>query len=363
VPTLPAWLQDTSPLPLLCAQAREDSLQDLDLVRALDRPVRALVVGTSSCTAASLATLPNVVDIQVVDARPAQVALTRVKLRLLSSTPPAGRRAVLGHAPGLSIRQRRERLASLLDELELPADALGPAELVARWGVDYAGRLERAWTALRAALSSQHAEVQDLLRLSDLPEQLRRAGPSTLLGKALDEALKQVLCPSHVAALSDLDVSSSWPRHLAKSLARGIRETLERVPATANPYLWQLLWGRNPAELASPWLSAPTVARPPQQSYHAGSLREVVEQEGPGFDTIHLGDALDRLDPAEAQAVLEAASARLLPGGALLLRQLRPQPSSPAASSLAWDDDYAERLAEQSRSPFSRGLRVGRREG
>ena len=353
----PDWLREALALPLFAAQSREDSLQDVDVVRALGRPARALVAATTPCTAAALAGVGDVVELHLVGPCPAALALARAKLRLLETREPAERQQVLGYGEHMPREQRREALTALFAELELEPDACGPAEVVARQGLDYAGRMERAWLALRHELSRRGVELTDFLLLRDLAEQARRTASSTLMGQEIDASLKAVLGPRHAAALSGVDKDHPWARGVAKGLGRALRDVFERVPVAANPFLQRLLTG---AGSGAPWHQAPRPERLPRVEWTQAALVDALGEDGPGFDTIHLGDSLDRLAVDAVAPALDAAVARLLPGGALVLHCLTVGPL-PEVEGLSWDADYAERLGQESRSPFTRTVAVGRK--
>src|SRR5262245_66036990 len=77
------WLDQAAALPIAFALVREDALLDVDVVEAVGRGERVLMVASGGCTAAALAALPNVAHLHLVDPNPAQLALCRLKLHLL----------------------------------------------------------------------------------------------------------------------------------------------------------------------------------------------------------------------------------------------------------------------------------------
>ncbi|MBB75348.1 MAG: hypothetical protein CMJ75_12640, partial [Planctomycetaceae bacterium] len=93
---LASWMERTADLPLAFAQVREDALQDNWVVDSLPEGARVLMIASGGCTAALLATRPNVAQLHLVDANPAQLALAQLKLRLLA-LPVQQRLAILGH--------------------------------------------------------------------------------------------------------------------------------------------------------------------------------------------------------------------------------------------------------------------------
>ena len=133
------------------AQVREDAHLDLDVVRSVGEGARVAMVASGGCTAALLAGVRNIAHVHLVDPHPAQLALTRLKLRLLETTGPCERLALLGHA-SMAAAEREARLGAELAVLDLVGDALGPIALVSRIGPDHGGRFEFLFAALREAL-------------------------------------------------------------------------------------------------------------------------------------------------------------------------------------------------------------------
>jgi len=78
------------------------------------------MVASGGCTAAVLATMPNVAAIHLVDANPAQLALARLKLRLLERRSHFGG-GCISVTSRLKYDERQEWLAAELQRLELPA--------------------------------------------------------------------------------------------------------------------------------------------------------------------------------------------------------------------------------------------------
>src|SRR5215470_952584 len=139
--TFPPWVLEAAALPVAFAQVREDPLLDRWVVEQLAGNARVILIASGGCTAAILATAPNVAQLNLIDPNPAQLALARLKLWLLETSDPATRLSLLGHAP-MPAAQRQARLEAELAALGLPANALGPAAYVARVGPDHAGRYE-----------------------------------------------------------------------------------------------------------------------------------------------------------------------------------------------------------------------------
>src|SRR5262245_59442416 len=93
-----AWLDEAATLPLAFALVREDALLDLDVLAGSGPEAHVIMVASGGCTAAALAAAPNIGRLHLVDPNPAQLALCRLKLRLLQTETPDTRQALLGHA-------------------------------------------------------------------------------------------------------------------------------------------------------------------------------------------------------------------------------------------------------------------------
>ena len=115
---LASWMKKTAGLPLAFAQVREDALQDRWIVDSLPAGARVLMIASGGCTAALLATRPNVAQLHLVDANPAQLALAQLKLRLLT-LPGQQRLAILGHTE-MDASDRAAAITRLLDNCSCP---------------------------------------------------------------------------------------------------------------------------------------------------------------------------------------------------------------------------------------------------
>ena len=348
-------------MPLAFAQVREDPLLDLWVVERLGGTARVILVASGGCTAALLATAPNLSRLHLVDPNPSQLALARLKLRLLQTAAPADRLALLGHAP-MAAADRQRRLVEELSPLGLPSDALGPAAFVAAAGPDHAGRYERAFAELRHALEGHAGEVEAVLRLTDPDEQGRRVASDTPLGRSLDAALDEVLALPNLVRLFGEEATRNPVEPFARHFARRLRHVLATLPAGRNPYLWQMLKGSYPDGTGSPWLAVPSPSRLPEVTWSRGFMAEALREEPAAFDFVHLSNILDWLSPEEAQATLELAAAALRPGGWVLVRQLNSTLDVPGLGpGFAWDAAAAGALHARDRSFFYRALHLGRK--
>ena len=363
VSDLPDWIVAAQALPLAFALVREDPLQDQALVRQLGAegrgPLAVLQIASGGCTAALLAREPAVGRLHLVDANPAQLGLTRLKLGLLSEEPRL-RRRLLGHDP-CPADERQQGLDALAERCGVELGVLGPKQLLAERGPDRCGRYEETFAALRRALGDP-ARLEQLLLAEEGPAQ------ATLLAELepeLARAFAEVFALPGLIALFGPDATANrvqpFSAHFHQRTLRALQDP--GLPARDNPYLWSVLLGRLPAEVVLPWLALPAGAARAQVRYEQAFVADALARaEGP-YDYVHLSNVLDWLDPARAGETLARACAKLRPGGLLAVRQLNSSLDVRAAApaELVWEEERSAELAALDRSYFYRELHVGRR--
>jgi len=357
----PAWVAAAATLPVAFAQVREDALLDLWVVERLSGDARVLLIASGGCTAALLATPRNVALLHLVDPNPAQMALARLKLGLVEHAEPMLRLALLGHI-AMDLAARRSMLRDWLARLDLAEDALGPLERVAAGGLDYTGRYECVFTALRESLRQELSALQDLLALEDLAEQQRRIAPGTALGERLDDALDAVMALPNLVCLFGRDATNNPVQPFPRHFARRIRHAIATLPAASNPYLWQMILGRYPPRARAPWLDCKRPEHMPEIKCSLACVDSVLEQARGDYDFVHLSNVLDWLSPEQAARTLELTYAALRPAGWMILRQLNSTLDIPALGAMfEWHKDEAAELHARDRSFFYRELHLGRK--
>lgn len=359
--TFPPWVLQAAALPVAFAQVREDPLLDLWVVEQLSREARVVLVASGGCTATLLAAAPNVAWLHLVDPNPAQLALSRLKLRLLQSSTPADRLALLGHA-SMPAAERQTRLGAELGALSLPPDVLGPAAFVAGVGPDHVGRYECVFAELRKGLDDQACALESVLRLTDPAEQERLVAPATSLGRRLDTALDKVMALPNLVRLFGEEATKNPVEPFARHFARRLRHVLATLPAARNPFLWQMLQGRYPEGSVAPWLTTLAPTRWPRVTWAVSFMTEALAAAPAAFDFVHLSNILDWLVPEKARATLELAWQALRPGGWTLIRQLNSTLDIPGLGrSFDWLTSEANGLHARDRSFFYRALHLGRK--
>lgn len=355
-----SWLERASALPVAFAQVREDALLDYDVARSVGQGARVAMVASGGCTTALLASMPSVAHVHFVDPNPAQLALTRLKLRLLETTGTSERLALLGHA-SMAPAGRSARLTAELAALDLPRDALGPTALVARTGPDHAGRFEFLFRALREALHGCSELLETLLSLSDPGSQAERVAPGEKLRRRVDQALDNVMRTSNLVRLFGEEAVRNPAAPFSSHFSARLRHVLATLPANDNPYLWQMLKGCYPSGATAPWLARPRPEHGPSVTWELGTMTSALADRPGSFDFVHLSNILDWLDPDEARTTLDLARCALRHGGWTLVRQLNSTLDiERLGDGFEWHASRARRLHQADRSFFYRGLYLGR---
>lgn len=346
-------------MPVAFSQVREDALVDESVVLGLGEKVDVLMIASGGCTAALLASLPQVRRLHLVDPNPAQLALSRLKLHLLKHSRPAHRLALLGHQP-MREEERRSRLGQALSELMLPHDTLGPFRTVVATGPDYVGRYEGVFRALQQTLGGSERELLAALRSSTA--NASAFAPDSPLGRKLDEALGQVMSLPNLVRLFGKDATSNPEKPFHLHFADRIRWIMENGQASTNPYLWQMLTGSFPKNRFAPWLTRQAAAHPADITESCSHVEQVLERETGAYDFIHLSNILDWLSPEDAEKTLDLAAGALRPSGRVLIRQLNSTLDIRGAGRMfQWLDAASQDLWRRDRSFFYRALHLGRR--
>lgn len=360
---LPPWVHSAAQMPVAFAQVREDPVIDRWVVEQCARDHAALEVvqiASGGCTAAVLATLPPVARLHLVDPNPAQIALARLKLRLLTHADPPARAAILGHAV-MDAGERAAVLGRMFAALGLTPDCVGPLATVAQLGPDHAGRYELVFAALRRQLAPVASAVESLLKLEDPREQARRVAPETELGQALDDAFAEAMALEKLVKLFGAGATGNAIQPFHRHFAERLRQVLATLPAATNPWLWQLLRGGHPPAHPLPWLAQPRHERLAECTFTNATMDAALAGVTGTFHLVHLSNILDWLSMADATHTLDLAYRALRPGGWVVIRQLNSSLDIPAlGADFAWSPS-AEILHQQDRSFFYRTLHLGRK--
>ena len=356
-----SWARDAAALPLAFAQVREDPQIDLQVVRQLPALPTVVMIASGGETAVALGREP-LGALYLVDMNLSQLALTRLKWELAGRSPEQSS-ALLGHTP-MPPEKRFTELNKLLSQLDLAPSVFGPPEYVSDVGPDHAGRYERTFAALRCALEPHQCQLVSLLASRDPQWATKISAPETAFGRALERAFEEVMSQPNLVQLFGTEATQNPRRSFASHFAHRTRVALERFPANANPFLWQIFAGRFPRGHRYDWLQPEYGGGTPCRvtpTYLQGRMGEVLDSLPPrSVDLVHLSNILDWLSPSQAEATLASASRVLKPRGRVIIRQLNSTLNIPAIpSALDWDLGLGSHLESIDRSFFYPGIFVG----
>lgn len=360
------WAVQASRLPLAFAQVREDPQLDLEIISQLpDHPV-IVMIASGGETAIQVAR-ERPAQLHLVDMNPAQLAMTRLKLRLAETCSVAKSRSLLGH-DSMDPSDRSVQLAQLTEQLGLPSDIFGPSEQIAAWGPDFSGRYERTFAELQRQLAPIASEIQRVLESSDKSFKATAFfEPHTECGQIFEAAFDSVMSLKNLVCLFGKEATQNPRQSFATHFAWRTRLSLSRPDRMQNPFLWQLLVGRFPPAAAYDWLLHSSKDQPIQAinpQLHSGRMVDVLQTfTSASVDLVHLSNILDWLSPDQANETLRCAFRVLKPGGRLILRQLNSTLCIPELDALlSWDLSLGNRMAENDRSFFYPAIYVGVRE-
>jgi S-adenosylmethionine-diacylglycerol 3-amino-3-carboxypropyl transferase len=305
----------------------------------------------------------------LVDANPAQLALTRLKRTLLTHTEPERRQALLGHSPMVA-HERQAQLISFLETVDTPINQLGEPDILGNLGPDYCGRYEQLFCALQneiAANPSLAAGLSELLSLGSA--QLQRKWLSHRSGwwQELTLVFHSIFSLPILMTLFGEGATQNRRQAFAQHFLNQFRFILERQSVHANPFVWQMLRGQHPKNQIPHWLNLPS--GPLSTTCHEvqATMLEAMQSAAASntqYDMVHLSNVLDWLDPAQARATLHAAWQCTRPGGWVLIRQLNSMLNiRTLGESIGWqwDTHMSEKFAQTDRSFFYRALHVAQK--
>lgn len=355
------WLSKASLKPVAFSQVREDALQDQWVIQQLKENVRVMMIASGGCTAALLATLPQVTTMVVVDPNPSQIVLTRLKLELLQRSPRE-RLEILGHET-MSLGARRKQLSTLFQELQCDKDVFGSFDEVCQVGPDFSGRYEALFQQLRKVLHPFEKKIQEMLQETDLSTQAKILHQE--LEYPLKKAFLEVMDLPNLVRLFSAEATRNSVEPFALHFFHRTRTILQTLPAFGNPYLAQVLLGRFTGGIAYPWLSCPTPSFFPKIAYETKTMVDALEKkiaEKQTFHYIHLSNILDWLSAEDAKKTLALAFKALELGGYVLIRQLNSNLEiRQLAPSFVWHEKESLRLHQQDRSYFYRAIHLGQK--
>lgn len=355
--------QEALQYPVAFAQVREDPLEEQEIIQKYfpeKQEVAVLMVASGGDTAAYLAGSGQPISrLAIVDPNPAQINLTKLKLRLLEDTKEK-RLQILGHAV-MSSAARAKELAALMKELNIPEGALGATDKLSEIGPDYAGRYEMVFKALQEHLKPFAAQIEQLFVLNSIDEQRAKIAPNTPLGRAIDEAFDEVMSQKNLVKIFGEKATANRVQEFSRHFAERARVYLSDHLASDSPFVAQVLLGHFYQETRYSWHDLPAQKPKAAIEFSQGMMHQYL-QTAPreSFDVIHLSNITDWLSPEEASETLSLAYQTLKPGGVVIIRQLNSDLDLYALGrDYRWDIQTASELNHNDRSFFYRQLLVG----
>ena len=344
-------LDDVTPLsfPIAFSQVREDPRLDLKALKTCGANPRVLMIASGGDSLAYLATQIPLSSISVLDANPAQIKLSRLKLKLLE-LPKIKRMQYLGHAP-LAPTTRLQELCKICSELSFELSDLGPESIIASEGLDYLGRFERLFRAIQNKLSIKTKEA------------LKPGLPGFIDQSVLDE-LKDVFhehfsLPVLVSLFGE-EATQNPHQNFESHFLEQTLKFLQKPGALHSPFIQQFLCGEF-HQRAYAWHSLPPqILNTPIDYLNLPMCTFLASAPDESFDFIHLSNILDWLNPNQAHDLLRNVHRCLSPSGKVFIRQLNSSLDIRACSPFFnWHTKTSEFFLQQDQSFFYRQIHFG----
>jgi S-adenosylmethionine-diacylglycerol 3-amino-3-carboxypropyl transferase len=351
---IPEWVQEARKMPVYFSQVREDAFIDLQVSRLIGKNIKVMMVASGGCTAAALAASGFVSSLHMVDQSASQLALTKLKLKLLVEANTQERLSVLGYT-----RERFElSLSTLMAGMNLKEEIFGDLQTVNALGLDFCGRYEQVFAQLRKELSSDREVLNKLLALKNPVKQNIYLNEDTALRQKLRLAFEKVMTLPNLRNLFGEAATKNRRTAFAEHFFERTQNVICTQPAGINPYLHSILTGTG--RRFSPWLAMPSPAKMPSCSFIEGDMLSALSVLHCKYDLIHLSNICDWLDEDEAKQLLSICHSRLNYGGMVLIRQLNSTLDIPGLSTqFDWQTEFAEDLLNTDRSFFYQSIHVG----
>lgn len=338
-------------LPVAFAQVKEDPLIDAAALKLatqhIDRPANVAMIASGGCTAAYLLTQPpQIADLTLIDANPAQLELSEKKINFLTRRLTSRETALhlLGHSH---------------------PDQTKPA-------LDYNGRFEHIFAIMRRHL--EPAQTQDLLQLDSPQAQRDWLSQNPDFSNRLQAALDLTFTQKNLTTLFGPLATSNALQPFSAHFHQRTIWSIQNQPCASNYFLQQFLTDCRGRPSATPqWLreSWPADTSPQTltstQIHYKNTTTDLALADTPNrYDLIQLSNILDWLPPADIANTLRIAHNALKPNGVLLVRQLNSRTDLDAHIARAdytLLPDLAARLHLEDRSFFYRRLHIARKPG
>jgi len=351
---IPEWVQQARKMPIYFSQVREDAFIDLQVSRFIGKNIKVMMVPSGGCNAAALAASGFVSSLHMVDISASQLALTKLKLKLLGEANTQQRLSVLGYTTARVV----PCLLSLMEEIGLNERVFGDLQTVNALGLDFCGRYEQVFAQFRKELSSDREVLDRLLALKNPVKQNNCLTEDIALRRRLRLAFEKVMTLQNLRTLFGDAATKNRRISFAEHFFERTQNVICMQPAGINPYLNSILIG--PSRRVSPWINMPPPDKMPSLSFIEGDMFSVLSDSRSKYDFIHLSNICDWLDEEEARQLLSECYSRLNYGGIVLIRQLNSTLDIPGLSTqFDWQKELASDLLNTDRSFFYQSIHVG----
>jgi S-adenosylmethionine-diacylglycerol 3-amino-3-carboxypropyl transferase len=352
---------EASKLPIAFSIVREDSIQDLEIIKRYfpEEKVSMLMVASGGCTAALLAAQAPLNDLTLVDPNPAQLALTQLKMQILF-LPMHKRLEILGYL-SQGAAERKAIMQGYMLALNIDQSIFEDISILAEYGLDCAGRYEKVFEELRHELADYKAELASLFLFTDIAAQSNFIASGTKLGTALDAALDKVMSQDNLVKIFGEKATANRVQDFSRHFAERIRVYAARHVASSSPWLAHMLLGHFEHEQMFPWLTTTCIRPLPKIDYYQGFMNTALEQsESARYHVIHLSNIIDWLSPEEAEKTLALVHRALKPGGVVVIRQLNSNVDIVSlGKDFEWDLKASQEFLQNDRSFFYRNFFIG----
>ena len=320
------------------------------------------MIGSGGCTIAALAQESAVQTIHVVDPNPVQLMLCKIKLHLLKHFETSMRARLLGH-DSMVFEQRRVLSEDLANSIDVKLEDLGSLSDIAVLGLDYCGRYEAIFRAIRDRfLQQSELKLEELISLNDTIAQKSWLTDHPQFAIGLADILNEVMDLPILQQLFSLEATRNRITDFSKHFHERTLWCLNNFRAQSNPYLWQMLLAKNPPNQSVMWLNLPQSQSKINYRFFETSIQDYLVQVDEKFDYIHLSNVLDWLSEEEAHQLLESTWSRLQNNGYTLIRQLNSDLAiRQLGDRFLWHSEESDRLHANDRSFFYRSIHLGQK--
>ncbi len=335
---------DIDKLPVYFSQVREDPDLDVDVIKSIGSPCKALMIASGGDTVCRIATLKEISSIDAVDANPAQISLSKFKLSLLKFSRE-NRLRILGHE-AMDPKIRRQIIEEICRELKIKISDFGPEGLAVEAGLDFTGRYEQLFTGLQKELKTRGVRLADLYY------------DSTILEELFLEYFDLELLVHIFGKEATQNPLQTFAGHFLSQTEKALKSNKK----LNSPYLCQMLSGHFGPKVYD-WMEQEALKDSdikPVAFHNSMMLDYLLHAGDSSYDFIHLSNILDWLSEEDGAFLLRQAFRVLRRGGKVIIRQLNSSLNIKGLErGFKWDLNLSKSLTDKDRSFFYREVMVG----